>query len=325
MTCTRCAAPAAATDQFCEACGTALGAAPPGWLGSGWLSSGWPGSGWPGSGWLGSGAAGGRCAHCGADASVGGYCGECGRRRGAGRDRAALELPDVAALTDRGRRRHANEDAIAIGRTAAGAAAVVCDGVASSPRADVAAVAACEAALPAALRVLGDGGGAHRASEAAFDDASAAVHALADPAAADAPSCTYVSGIVTGDAVVVGWVGDSRAYWIPHTGAARCLTVDDARPDRPGAPLTRWLGGDAPDVGPRVVAVAVDGPGLLLLCTDGLSRYLDGPADLTGVAGSSPAAAAQTLVGRALAAGGVDNIAVALLAVPRRNPGGDVP
>ncbi|WP_035866165.1 protein phosphatase 2C domain-containing protein [Cryptosporangium arvum] len=314
MTCTRCAAPAAPTDVFCEACGADLPGRPPAA----------PGGSDAVGGWLGSGAAAGRCAHCGADASIGGYCGECGRRRGAGRDRAALELPGVAALTDRGTHRHHNEDAVAIGRTPAGPVAVVCDGVSSSPRADAAAVAACEAALPALLRALTGGGDPGAASLEAFDDALAAVDALVDTVPADAPSCTYVSGVVTGEGMAVSWAGDSRAYWIPDRGAARCLTEDDARPDTPGAPLTRWLGADAPGVGPHVVAVPADGPGLLLLCTDGLSRYLAGPADLARVAGSPPAAAARELVGLALDAGGADNIAVALLAVPSI-PGGELP
>ncbi|MFG1922626.1 protein phosphatase 2C domain-containing protein [Cryptosporangium sp. NPDC048952] len=310
MTCTECSAPTADSDHFCESCGTAL--RPPGapiyespvptaLTGEGaWLSSGAPPVG---------------CAHCGAKTSIGGYCGECGRRLGAGRDRAELDLPGVAALTDRGHHRHHNEDAVAIGVDPAGTVAIVCDGVSSTPRADAAAVSACNAALPTLLRALADRGlSVERASREAFDQAFLAVDALVDTVPTDAPSCTYVSGVVRDHGIVVGWVGDSRAYWIPEVGPPRCLTVDDAVPDVPGAPLTRWLGGDAPDVELSVVAVEVPGPGTLLLCTDGLSRYLAAPTDLAFVAGAPPVTAARRLVDLALDAGGVDNIAVAVLA-----------
>jgi serine/threonine protein phosphatase PrpC len=75
------------------------------------------------------------CPHCGADKSVGadGYCEECGML--AGRPRDHLEADGGAAgaaVSDRGRRHHRNEDAmwLAVGDQAADV--VVCDGVSAS-------------------------------------------------------------------------------------------------------------------------------------------------------------------------------------------------
>ncbi|GAA3389258.1 hypothetical protein GCM10020369_38690 [Cryptosporangium minutisporangium] len=145
---------------------------------------------------------------------------------------------------------------------------------------------------------------------------------LARPDPRNAPSCTYVSGTVTGRGITVGWVGDSRAYWVPDAGTARCLTVDDALPGVAGAPLLRWVGGDAGGVEIQVVAVEPAEAGHLVLCSDGLSRYLPEPAALDAVAAASPLDAAQRLTRFALDAGGADNIAVVVLSSPPPHPRG---
>ena len=41
------------------------------------------------------------------------------------------------------------------------------------------------------------------------------------------PSCTLVCAACRDGEVVVGWIGDSRAYWLAD-GDARGLTVDDS-------------------------------------------------------------------------------------------------
>jgi serine/threonine protein phosphatase PrpC len=141
---------------------------------------------------------------------------------------------------------------------------------------------------------------------------------------------------VPGGVITVGWVGDSRAYWLAEPGAAepaRLLSADHTaeaaaaagtldpavaaiRPDA----ITRWLGADG-DAEPEVVALTPGGPGALLLCTDGLWKYLPDAAALAAVAlpalslGGAPAAAAA-LTAAALAAGGADNVTVAVLPVP---------
>src|SRR6266536_3472564 len=100
---------------------------------------------------------------------------------------------------------------------------VVCDGVSSTPRAADASQAAAEAAAALLIDAVRSGAGAEEATTAAAARAAAAVTALA--AAGTAPSCTLVSAVVTEKLVTVGWVGDSRAYWLAAHPVK--LTKDD--------------------------------------------------------------------------------------------------
>ena len=129
-------------------------------------------------------------------------------------------------------------------------------------------------------------------------------------------------------------VGDSRAYLLPDAGNGRLLTIDDsmaqvliaggtpraeAEASKQAHSITKWLGKDSPDVTPRVGRAQVNGPGWLLVCSDGLWNYASEPAALAeqiAAAGSSdPHAVATHLVAFANAAGGQDNITVALARV----------
>jgi PPM family protein phosphatase len=289
--------------------------------------------------WRSSLAPPGACRACGAtDVSADGYCEACGRRRTVGHERVELALDRIAAVTDRGRRRGHNEDAVAIGQLDNAVVAIVCDGVSASPHADAAAHAAVGAGMATMLRELERGTSPARATEVAFRAALAEVAKLGRPdTRRNPPSCTYVSGIVTADAVVVGWVGDSRAYWVPAGASARQLTDDDSMAGQLTlqgvaigpqlsphlAALTRWVGADAGPIEARVTCVDRPGPGTLILCSDGLSRYLAGPGDLDAVAGWPAARTAHHLTELALDAGGIDNIAVAALPFPPVDPTGE--
>jgi PPM family protein phosphatase len=258
------------------------------------------------------------------------YCDNCGRRRSAGRDHAELDLSLVAAVTDRGRRRPRNEDAVVIGRYDGGLVSVVCDGVSTSTRSDAASHDAAEAAVGALLDALTAGADPTEATELGARAAAKAARAAAAPDENDTPpSCTYVSGIVTPDAVTVGWIGDSRAYWLGAEPA--CLTIDDSiagqlaagRPaptnvdaDPTSRALIRWLGADSGDAEPQVTSLRPGGEGRLLLCSDGLHNYLSDPADLTAAASGTPIEVARHLTAVALDGGGHDNIAVAVLPFP---------
>jgi len=322
--------------RFCEVCGRDLvtGAARPAAVP--------PPDGRPAPPpWVSSRAPDGPCAGCGEDANGGSYCDHCGRRRSAGQDHAVLDLGAFAGATDRGRRRY-NEDALALGRAGAAHAAVVCDGVSTSTRADAASHAAVEAGIAALLTALTAG---DPPETALADSARAAAEAARKAAVPEdretPPSCTYVAGVVTADSVTVGWIGDSRGYWVgAEPGDAACLTVDDSvagqvaagRPVPVGAPadptsraLIRWLGADSSDAEPQVVMVRPVRPGRLILCSDGLFHYFAAPEALAAaVAGldGGPASMARELTRLAVEAGGHDNIAVAILPVPERSSGG---
>ena len=81
--------------------------------------------------------------------------------------------------------------------------------------------------------------------------------------------------------------------------------------------ITRWLGADLPEPQPHVAQFAPPGPGVLLVCSDGLWNYRPEAADLAGLALpdglTDPLGAASGLVKFALEMGGLDNITVVLI------------
>ncbi len=273
------------------------------------------------------------------------YCDNCGVRRPAGRDHAESDLGLIAAASDIGSRHHQNEDGYAIVLLPHAYVGVVCDGVSSSSRPDTASHPAADAAARAFLRVLGDGDADAAIAEAATVTAVGAAQAAAVAGAGDTgldastssrrtnpPSTTYVSAVITPDAVTIGWIGDSRAYWLGDDGDAACLTVDDTlgeqlaaagvpmSEDAPNAAaLIRWLGADATDTAPHVAAFQPASPGRVIVCSDGLYRYAADAAELAAVTpAGTPIDTVRTLVKFALDAGGGDNVSVIVLPYPPR-------
>jgi serine/threonine protein phosphatase PrpC len=155
-----------------------------------------------------------------------------------------------------------------------------------------------------------------------------------DPPRPNPPSCTFVAAVVENGLIVVGWVGDSRVYWVPDEGQAEQLTTDDswaAEQIALGTPrevaenslqahaITRWLGVDAPHPAPRVTIRQPGVAGWVVTCSDGLWNYCSEADDLATVlsgavaeAGDDPAAVSEALVRWAIGQGGHDNISVSL-------------
>ncbi|MFE0199739.1 PP2C family protein-serine/threonine phosphatase, partial [[Kitasatospora] papulosa] len=159
----------------------------------------------------------------------------------------------------------------------------------------------------------------------------------------NAPACTVVGAVVAGGLLVIGWVGDSRVYWVPEDRAhppAR-LTEDDswaaqmvaaglmneaeAYADERAHAITGWLGADAYELEPHTASFEPDRSGLVVVCTDGLWNYAEGAAEMAaavpGDAFERPLHGAQVLVGHALDGGGHDNVTVALLPFAVAAPG----
>lgn len=297
------------------------------------------------------------CGACSGMVAADGYCQECGTPATKPRDHWTDRPAGwVAMVSDRGVRHHRNEDAGAVAATADAAAAdryavlVVCDGVSSAVDSDVAALAAVRAArdvlaaVPAGP-VPGDATRepvlleAVRAAGAAAD--ARATAAATDPREPNPPSCTFVTSVLEGTLLVTGWVGDSRSYWLPDPAVGQSpgqpvqLSVDDswateaiaagvpreeAETGRHAHAITRWLGVDAPDPVPRTEVRRIDGPGWLLVVSDGLWNYCS-PADrlaelvrdsvATREHPGDPEALATELVDWANRQGGQDNITVA--------------
>jgi serine/threonine protein phosphatase PrpC len=333
VVCPSCGEPIEETDSFCEACGAEFAPAA--------ISADTPGFSLA-------------CPVCSVDPSVSssagispeGYCESCGRRVPTGREHVELDLRLLAGVTDRGLRHSRNEDAmaLAVADTPAGpvAIAVVCDGVSTSPRPDDASLAAAQAAVRTLLGLARRGEDPAEASLTAVRSAHRALARLGS--SRQAPSATYISTVIGSDAVTICWVGDSRAYWLSTGSDATRLSTDDslaeemvaqgvlAEADAMASPeahaITRWLGADLAEPEPHIARFEPPGPGVVLVCSDGLWNYRSEAAGLAALALpaalTDPLGAADALVKFALAAGGADNITVVLVPFPLA-PAGPVP
>lgn len=342
--CGTCGAATLPGDLFCEVCGASLGApssapvAPTASATSAGSTSSAPTApAGPTSG----------CARCGAPPTAvdaDGYCTECGLLQPGPREHLEIDLGWAAGVTDRGLHHPRNEDAfhleLAGGPGGRGVVAVVCDGVSSSVRAEDASELAALAAAAVLASAVASTASLAEATVGGANAANKSVSALSWTPRGDlaSPSCTLVSAACRSGEVAVGWVGDSRAYWVETgTGTVAQLTTDDswaetqveagrmteaeAEADPRSHAITRWIGADAPDVDAHVTTLAAAVPGRLLLCSDGLWNYASTIEAMAGLlagnaAAATPLALAQSLTEFARQAGGHDNITVVVIDFP---------
>ncbi len=318
MNCHQCDAIVAATDKFCEECGANLGSkSVPQKMAD-------------------------NCQKCGAtpdkiDADR--YCTGCGFRQIAiDHETILLELaPNFAGASDRGRRHHQNEDAISLKiideRTYV---IVVCDGVSISQHPELAsrfAVAACLEGIEISLQQQTN------TETAICNGVNQSLQAVSgipfepDNPTVDPSSATIVTAIVRDNVATIGWLGDSRAYWLAadksiqltqddswarENVAAGNMTMEEAEKSPHAHAITRWLGADLDDDGvPSIATLTIPGAGYLLLCTDGLWNYAPEPSYLYHLIQQLPDSnsidIARHLVQYANQQGGQDNITVSLL------------
>lgn len=274
-------------------------------------------------------------------------------------DHQEIDLSLMAGVTDRGLRHRQNEDAMELAVVPAAdgpvLVAVVCDGVSTSIRPAEASLAAAQAAAAVLRTAAQDGTDLTEASSAAVRSAEDAVASLAE-SPGGVGSATFVSAVITSSAATLCWLGDSRAYWLvapaasapespvpespaaesPAPETAQRLTRDDSLAEEMVAAgllpedealssphahvVTRWVGADPGEATPHVVTFEPPGPGVLMLCSDGLWNYQPDAGKLAELALptalTDPLAAAQALVTFAIEAGGRDNITVILAPFP---------
>ncbi len=317
--CPSCDTPHPAGDLFCELCGTALPPEAPELQDVSDLAC-------P------------KCQAVSAGIDPEGFCCECGfRREQRGRDHVEIVISSaLAGVTDRGLRHHRNEDYLVLKAVPGASILIVTDGVSSVRDPDLASAAAADSAALAFEKLLAQPIGPPEV-RTAIDAAHLSVLSLAEPnfPPADGPATTIVAAVVQAQNIVIGWRGDSRAYWFDATGIHQltedhswCTEVIQSGEMTPTAAyaspqshaITHWLGADASDSVPTAMAeFPIPGPGKLLLCSDGLWNYAPAPEDLVALLQSLPDGDAvdtcRELVGFARAKGGNDNITVAVLKV----------
>jgi serine/threonine protein phosphatase PrpC len=246
--------------------------------------------------------------------------------------------PIFAAVSDRGLRHARNEDRFGIRQAGGGYACVVCDGVSASRESELASSAVAETVSEVLAGALNNGGisdgEAVMRRAIAAGEASLAAHPARD-AGDNPPSTTVVAALVAGGQATVGWVGDSRAYWIGPEGARQLtsdhswmnavvsageMTAEEAEKAPQAHAITRWLGADAEGNSEADTAqFAFPAPGILLLCTDGLWNYAAAPeamarlVDKAHSQGGEALEVARNLIAFAIAQGGQDNVTAIVL------------
>jgi serine/threonine protein phosphatase PrpC len=273
-----------------------------------------------------------------------GFCEACGLRV-VPQAPAPEPVPDyeesldagLALACDRGRKHPENEDYGCVARRADGTSLlVVCDGVSSAVNAAGASHAAVDAARaaflagPAALPGLGIEEQV-RACASAAAGAVAALDAGGDPEGG--PATTAVLAVVRERTACVAWAGDSRAYlvmpgvpedqvtrddsWCRMVVDAGRMSYEAALQDPKAHAITQWLGMPEAELDIHVRTVSIPPRTGLVLCSDGLWNYVDGSGRLgrayaEAFAGGDAREACRKLVALANAAGGRDNITVAI-------------
>ena len=259
--------------------------------------------------------------------------------------------PELAGLSDVGRRHQWNEDALSLAAAVHDGQAVyilvVCDGVSSARDSQYMARLAADVTRDRLLEFTGsdpvDGVrqailAAHRAiCESRDPDPNRTVVR----GKAQEPGCTIVAARVHAGHATVGWVGDSRAYrlsglggvalthdhsWFNDVVDSGVMTPEEAShaPERNAIMRSLGpLGVDRPGQEPQVdvIACEVSSGQILLLCSDGLWKYAPEAADLARLAHLLPASAppldiSRLMVDYANQHGGSDNVTTAILKVP---------
>jgi serine/threonine protein phosphatase PrpC len=234
---------------------------------------------------------------------------------------------EFTALSDVGCVRTNNEDFV--GYDAARQVYVVCDGMGGMASGEV----ASQTAVATFLQVIGASDGSlpiESVLNQAIVAANAAVHEAGLQPEHKGMGTTLVAACVEGSKLYIGNVGDSRAYlfqghkamqvtvdhsYINELIRTGVVKVEDAHSvDLKGmqSVITRAIGVSA-NVDPDFFSVDLTPGDIVLLASDGLTRYLD-QKELSLMIGSCDLeASAKNMISLAKERGGTDNITVLLL------------
>jgi serine/threonine protein phosphatase PrpC len=231
---------------------------------------------------------------------------------------------DIGSLTDVGRRRSGNEDALDVLSLAEGEGAlcVVADGMGGHQAGEV----ASRLAVDTIRRTFEGGDQSFEALLGAIRSANRAVLAEASAdAAKQGMGTTVVCALLRGGRGRLANVGDSPAFlvrgeevrpltqdhsWVAEEIARGALGQDEAAAHPYRHVLTRCLGMDEQVEVQAYEPIELQAGDALVLCSDGLSEHVR-PEELPPlVLGRSAEAAAEALVDLANERGGSDNITV---------------
>lgn len=234
---------------------------------------------------------------------------------------------EVAALSDVGCKRSNNEDSF--GYDQASEIYVVCDGMGGSSGGEVASAAAVAEVIRSFTDQANGGSSVEERLYDAIMDANRRVLTLAesDPLLRGMGT-TMVAACFDARRIVIANVGDSRAYFLrqgechqitfDHSFLAEqvrngTMTAEAAKASPLQSLITRAVG-TGESVSPDLFDAELEAGDMVLLTTDGLTRYADAPeiAQVVG-GGADLAGACRRLIDVAKQAGAVDNVTCLLL------------
>ncbi|WOC31037.1 MULTISPECIES: Stp1/IreP family PP2C-type Ser/Thr phosphatase [Caproicibacterium] len=240
----------------------------------------------------------------------------------------------VCHKTDIGLVRETNQDACKSGLTSSGIAwAVVCDGMGGANGGNVASSIAVETMVRQyhSFFVSGQPHDDNIVRDLMVNAISNANHAVFERSRAEEElrgmGTTVVSAMVCDGVAHIAHAGDSRAYLITPEGARQVttdhsmvqelvdsgdLTEQEAKVHPQKNIITRALGIE-PSVLVDYNEVFFEGRSLLVLCTDGLSNYVETEELFAFSQQYAGQELAQKLIERAKDGGGSDNITVAII------------
>ena len=239
----------------------------------------------------------------------------------------------IIAKTDVGKVRSSNQDSYAAGEFQNGVAwAVVCDGMGGNAGGNIASSTAVKSISDKITLVYRDGMTSSSIKYLLITAITNANYEVFDMASSNSElkgmGTTVVAAIITPDAVYVSHVGDSRAYLVSKNEIRQItkdhsvvqdmvekgeITPDEAKSHPRKNLITRALGVDE-EVKADFLAEDTTSDDVLLICTDGLSNFVD-QSDIYRVVCDRPYTDfADTLVDMANEKGGADNITVVAVA-----------
>ena len=233
----------------------------------------------------------------------------------------------AVARTDPGLKRSENQDAVLARELVDGSVVVaVADGVGGASGGELASAGAIECLLAELL--ANPGAAAADSLHRAVASANAAVRAEAADRGFEGMATTLVAAVVCGGSAWVANVGDSRAYlyeagtlrqltqdhsWVTEQVQAGRLTEEEAETNAFRNVITRAVG-VAETVEPDVSGpIPLPAGSLLLLCSDGLHRAVNGAGIAGALASGDPGGMADRLITLANEAGGPDNVSVVIV------------
>jgi PPM family protein phosphatase len=231
-----------------------------------------------------------------------------------------------AGISDLGCRRKINEDCmgyIPAGTPDATNLLIVADGVGGSAAGEV----ASQLAVDTVSRVFFAQGEPANSAQALYDALQQANDAIFREAATDpmkagmATTCTVAA--VKGETIILGHVGDCRAYMavggeLIQLTADHSMANDYLREGKPLPPekeslanvLTRWLGHEGDPAAELSELMQFNLGSTLVMCSDGLTKVVQQDEILHAVSMYMPDGACKRLVDLARERGGPDNITV---------------